>query len=195
MTVVPEDSGRIKVVLTSADVKELGVSLQRIDCSDPDTRLLLRAVFRLAAYRLGKNLNHRRLLIEAYPNVRGGGVLYFTPLEERKQTKRLRLKNPQGENGCFNYVFKEGDGLLKAIDILYKNKETRTLPSLVYNIENLFLLTVYGTVDIMALHEIKEFSHRCFMGEAFKKYTREHGEALTGEHAIEEIGSKISQDS
>ncbi len=195
MTVVPEDSGRIKVVLTSADVKELGVSLQRIDCSDPDTRLLLRAVFKLAAYRLGKNLNHRRLLIEAYPNVSGGGILYFTPLEERTPTKRLRLKQNDSENGCFNYVFKEGDGLLEAINILYKSENTRSLPSRVYNIEDSFLLTVYGTDDIMTLHKVKEFSHHCFMGEAIKKYTREHGKALTGENAIEEIGSKISRGS
>lgn len=193
MTVLSEENGRIKVILSSADVEDLGVSINRIDCSDPDTRGLLRAVFQLAAYKLGKSMQCPRLLIEAYPNLTGGGVLYFTPLEERKRAKRLRLKLPQEDCGCFNYIFKEGGELLESIGLLYKNKETRFLKSQVYNIDNLFLLTIYGEPSIMLLHKIKEFSHQCFMGETHKKYTREHGNALTGENAIEEIGSKISQ--
>ncbi len=195
MTVNPDKSGRIKIVLTTEDVKELGISLNKMDCSDPDTRLLLRAVFQLAAYRLGGDFRSKRLLIEAYPHINGGGILYFTPLTERSRSKRLKLKHSSADGGCFNYVFQHGDGLLKAIDILYESPDTRGLHSKVYNIENVFLLMVYGESCLPPLHEIKEFSHRFFTGEGLKKYTREHGKALTGERAIEEIGEKISRDS
>lgn len=191
MTVVPE-SGRIKIVLTTDDTRELGISMAKIDCSDPDTRLLLRAVFQLAAYRLGKNFRSKRLLIEAYPHINGGGILYFTPLEERRKVGRLRFKHKPDESHRLNYIFKEGDGLLKAIDILYGNPESRHLRSQVWNIDDAFLLTVQGDFHIDTLHEIKEFSHTFFKGTEHIKHTREHGRALTGENAIEEIGEKIS---
>lgn len=195
MTALPDNSGKIKIVLTREDVKELGVSLQTIDCSDPDTRLLLRAVFQLAAYRLGKNFRSKRLLIEAYPYINGGGILYFTPLEERRPVKRLRLKGSAPSRNCFNYIFKEGDELLTAIDILYKNNDTRNLASCVYSLDDGFWLTVYSGKPYVPLQEIKEFTLNCLTGEGPKKYAREHGTALTGEKAIQEIGSKISRDS
>lgn len=195
MTMIPDNSGKIKIVLTSEDMKELGVSLQTLDCSDPDTRLLLRAVFQLAAYRLGKNFRSKRLLIEAYPHINGGGVLYFTPLEEKNKLTTLRIKHSSADDSCFNYIFPDGDGLLRAIDTLYKSPDTKELISVVYNIDNIFLLSVYGDSSLSALYEIKEFSQHFFRGEQLKKYTREHGKALTGQHAILEIGKKISQDS
>lgn len=194
MTMVPDNSGKIKIVLTPEDMKELGVSLKTLDCSNPDTRLLLRAVFQLAAYRLGKNFRSKRLIIEAYPHLNGGGILYFTPLREKNSDKTLKLKQGNYPSDCFNYIFQDGEGLLGAIDTLYKNPKTKNLTSTVYSIDNIFLLTVYGDSSLSALYEAKEFSHRFFKGEQLKKYTREHGKALTGQQAILEIGEKISQD-
>ncbi len=192
MTVVPDNMGRIKVILSSSDVENLGISIKEIDCSDPDTRLLLRAVFKMASYRIGKNLDSGRLLIEAYPSLDGGGVLYFTPLEKSTAKKRLRLKQVKaGTDNCYNYIFKEGEALLQAIKLLYANEDTLKLTSCLYSIEDKFVLTVEGNPQLTPLIRAKEFSDLFLMGRHINKYTREHGKALTGENAIMEIGSKL----
>ena len=195
MKVIPDDSGKIKVMLTREDMAELGFSLNTIDCSDPETRLLLRAVYRLAAIKVQRAANESRLLIEAYPHIDGGGILYFTPLKEKSTRKRLRLKKPPQKSGSLNYVFGEGGELLRAIDMLYRNPLSQNLPSEVYYIDGFFLLTVYAPPILSVLHEIKEFSGDFFTGDRMEKHTREHGKALTGKNAILEIGSKISQGS
>ena len=194
MKVTSHQGGKIKVLLTKEDLSQLGLSFSAIDCSDPDTRLLLKAVYKLAALNTGE-ICSRRLLIEAYPHPSGGGILYFTPLQERGKTKRLRLKSYKKEAPCFNYVFSEGDPLMKAIDTLYRNPESRDLPSEVYDVEGVFLLIVYPCSPLPVLQEIKEFSGDFFQGDRTVKNTREHGKALTGKNAIREIGEKISRGS
>ena len=191
MKVIPDHGGKIKVMLTAEDMAELGLSLRTIDCRDPDTRLLLRAVYRLAAVRVDRASDTGRLLIEAYPHINGGGILYFTPLEENPKKKRLRIKCTPENRGSLNYVFPEGDGLLRAIDMLYRNPLSRNLLSEVYDVDGVFLLTVYYPPLLSVLHEIKEFSGDFFTGDHLQKHTREHGKALTGKNGIMEIGEKI----
>ena len=196
MTVIPEEGGKIKILLSAEDVSMLGLSFETINCANPDTRLLLRAIYKLASLNSEGIPPSPNLLIEAYPHKEGGGVLYFTPLKERsREVKRLKLKQTQPKSCCLNYLFAEGNHLLKAIDLLYQDPTTRELKSRVYTIDDCFLLTVFSPPALTVLYEIKEFSKSFFHGDAYKKYTREYGKVLTGINAIKEIGEKISRGS
>ena len=194
MKAISDNDGKIKVMLTREDISELGISLESLDCSDPDTRLLLKTVYRLAAIKTDKVVSGNRLLIEAYPHINGGGILYFTPLKGKAPRRGLRLKRIPQKSRTLNYVFEDGDGLLKAIDILHSDPSTRNLCSEVYAVDDVFLLSVCASSIPSALHRIKEFSEDFFIGEHLKKHTREHGKALTGKNAILEIGEKISRE-
>ncbi len=192
MTIIPEEGGKIKILLTAEDTSAMGISFKTINCKDPDTRLLLRAVYKMAKLRSGEDYNSRRLLIEAYPYINGGGILYFTPLEENRGRKRLKLKTLKPTSDRLNYVFPEGSCLLKAIELLYQNEHTRPLYSELYTVDDVFLLTIHSLPDLSVLHEIKEFSRDFFTGRQAEKYTGEHGKVLTGKNAIREIGEKIT---
>lgn len=193
MNVIPDKDGKIKVLLTKDDISELGLSLDSLDCSNPDTRILLKTVYQLAAIKTDRVVSGNRLLIEAYPHINGGGILYFTPLLGKAPRKGLRLKRIPPKVKTLNYVFEDGDGLLKAICILYSNLSTRNLCSEAYDVDGVFLLSVYTSVFPSILHRIKEFSENFFIGDHLKKHTREHGKALTGRNAILEIGEKINR--
>ena len=192
MTVAEDTLGRIKVIMNSDDLKELGLDYGELNCSNPETRLLLRAVFKLAACRIGKDYNTSQLLIEAYPHPHGGCVLYFTPLKNRPK-KRLRIKEkatPIHKEHC--YFFADGDEFLRAVDILYANPFTRNLKSLAYSTETAFVLIIISACELPVMQEIKEFSQLFLQGEHIKRYTCEHGKLLAGENAIANIGQRIS---
>lgn len=189
MTVVSDGSGRIKVVLTYEDVAELGISVSELNCSDPDTRLMLRALFKTATEKIGCDCGSDRLLIEAYPHIGGGGVLYFTPLLPPK-SRKFRLKS--SKCGDYIYEFSDGAGLLDCISVLYGNESTRALESRVYYMENRFYLIVEtdGT-DSYALWQAKEFSDGFKTDTIFKRLSQEQATILTGSNAIIEIGEKL----
>ncbi len=193
MTVAEDTTGRIKVVLTKNDLCDMGLEFEKLDCSDPETRLLLRAVFKMAAIEIGKNFDTQRLLIEAYPHIHGGGILYFTPLKEQIRRKRLRLKQTaQLPDTTISYVFYDGGNFLRAVELLYSNIHTRALSSQAFSIDNKFVLTIDSPGGYSPIHEVKEFSDLFLQGENIKKYTCEHGTVLAGDNAIFIIGSKIS---
>ena len=194
MTVAEDTAGRIKVVLTENDLSEMGLNLETINCSDPETRLLLRAVFKMASLKIGKEFDSEQLLIEAYPHVLGGGILYFTPLKRIARRKRLRIKQVlKAPDTAISYVFCDGGDFLQAVELLYSHSRTRELPSQAFSIDNKFILVVNSPDNLSELQEAKEFSSLFLQGNHIKKYTCEHGTMLAGDNAIFKIGSKISQ--
>ncbi len=46
MTVVNENTGRIKVILSKEDMDQLGLDIKTLDCSEQETRMLLRALYK-----------------------------------------------------------------------------------------------------------------------------------------------------
>ncbi len=185
MTVESDGFGRIKVTLTYDDSRQLGISFNTIDCKRPQTRLILRAIFKAAAEKLGQSLPTNRLLIEAYPHINGGGVLCFTALALSTK-KRLKIKK---KSTSFAYDFNDGTNLLCAIERLYKSEPLKNYKSRIYDVDGVFRLIINS--EPKADSDIKEFCDSVSPYERVKKYTCEHGRVLTGDNAIIEIGSKL----
>ena len=185
MTVESGGFGRIKVTLTYEDGHALGLGFNTIDCKRPQTRLILRALFRAAAEKLHQDLPENRLLIEAYPHINGGGVLYFTALATPSR-KRLRVKR---KPSVCAYDFNDGTNLLLAIERLYKSEILKTSKSYIYDVDGVFRLVINNEHNLDC--DIKEFCDSIAPYERVKKYTCEHGRMLTGDNAIIEIGSKL----
>ena len=185
MTVESSGFGRIKVTLTYEDGCQLGINFKSIDCKQAKTRLILRALFKAATQKLQLSLPTDRLLIEAYPHINGGGILYFSALATVPR-KRLRVK----KRPCFfAYDFKDGTNLLFAIERLYKNEPLKASESRIYDVNGIFRLVINSVQGLDS--DIKEFCDNVTPYERVKKYTCEHGKVLTGDHAIIEIGSKL----
>lgn len=188
MNVLPEASGRIKVILSIEDVDKLGISVEDIDCSNPDTRLLLRALFKTAAERIGINCDSEKLLIEAYPHIGGGGVLYFTPLDN-KEKEYLKIKSSVN---TYTYEFSDGTNLLNTIKFFYNNDLTKNIISYLYEINKKFYLIIENAPK--SCNEIfiaKELCDNFYKNKNIKKYACEHGKALSGNNAISEIGENL----
>lgn len=182
MTVVPDGTGRIKVVLSTDDVSELGIDFNTIDCNKKETRFLLRALFKAASERAGIKESSQRLLIEAYPHIGGGGILYFTPLA--KSEKKYTPPKKKGVIAVFTFF--DADSMLNAIECLY-SLDYEDLKSTVYETDGMFSLIIYECE--MPCEIIREFCKDIQFGERAKKITCEYGKPLTGDFAIKEIGS------
>ena len=185
MTVESGGFGRIKVTLTYEDSCQIGINFKDIDCKQAHTRLILRALFKAATQKLGQNLPANRLLIEAYPHINGGGILYFSAISTVPR-KRLRVKK---KPEYFAYDFNDGTNLLCAIERLYKNEPLKTSESRIYDVDGVFRLVINCEHNFDS--DIKEFCDSATPYERVKKYTCEHGKVLTGDNAIIEIGSKL----
>ena len=184
MTVVQDYRGRIKVELNNNDIEELQIDIDKIDCSNYSTRLLLRAIFKAATERIGLDLSSKRLLIEAYPNLHGGGILYFTPL---KSDEVKRLHAVKKEQFCI-LDFSDGTALLNAIETLRPCTSLLNEKSSIYDIDGIFRLIInYDNDSREYIERAKEFSDEVYCDKAIKKYTCEHGKMLAGEYAINEI--------
>lgn len=187
MTVLPESSGRIKVVLSIEDALELGISLKEMDCSNPETRLLLRALFKTAIEKIGINSSSDRLLIEAYPHISGGGVLYFTPLQEKTEHIKIRTGDK-----CYCFEFSDSTSLLDVIKTLYENVDYSQTNSALYELEDKFYLIFDSVSYISPINLIaKEYCDKAYKDKGMQKYIAEHGKALCDKNAIYEIGKAI----
>lgn len=181
---VQDFRGRIKVELNENDIEELQIDIDKIDCSEYATRLLLRAIFKAATEKIGLTLSSKRLLIEAYPNLHGGGILYFTPLKSEETKKLHAIKK---EQFCILDFF-DGTALLNAIETLKPCDCLLTEKSSIYDIDGVFRLILnYGNDSREYIERAKEFADEVYFDKATKKYTCEHGKMLTGEYAINEI--------
>lgn len=190
MTVVPVGSGKIKIILNGRDVQMLGITVSSLDCSDPDTRQMLRALFKAAIKSAGLPELSDRLLIEAYPHKDGGGVLYFTQLQPSKNEKRLHMKPPK--TPAYIYEFSDGGDLLNAVSRLYFS-DLKNAGSRVYDADGKFLLILYEPQkNDPVLYEVMEFCNHFYKDPLHGRLINEHGTALTGEHAILEIGGALN---
>ena len=184
MTVAQDYRGRIKVELNAKDIEELQIDIDKIDCSQQATRLLLRAIFKAATEKIGLNVSSKRLLIEAYPSLHGGGILYYTPLKS-EDTKKLQATKK--ELFCI-LDFYDGTELLNAIETLKHCPELLKIRSSIYDIDGKFRLIInYNNESREYIERVKEFSDEVYFDETIKKYTCEHGKMLAGECAISEI--------
>lgn len=181
VTVVNENTGRIKVILSKEDMDQLGLDIKTLDCSEQETRMLLRALYKAAAQKAGVFANTERLLIEAYPHINGGAVFYFTALSVSARKKCLRKVAEKR----YIYDFESDEDMLKAISLLYKTN--MHIKSDVYAMPTGFRLVAICRSSCSSLHEAKEFCTYFTSSPSAETYAAEHGQLIAGGCGIDEI--------
>jgi len=187
MNVLPDGGERIKVVLTSRDMAALGISANDIDCSNPETRLVLRALFKAASEQIGINPDSKRLLIEAYPNLGGGGILYFTPLEGGKRENRRAKLKLKKEN--YIYEFSDSTPLLDSIEILFSKEAFRFIKSSIFYKNGIFYLLIYEKKESPQLEFLREFCDNYYKLSKLNNLTPR--QKIAGDYAVFTVGSAL----
>lgn len=173
--------GRIKVTLIGSDFKVLNLNFGALLKPSYTTRLILQALYKVAAEKLKVDIKSSRVLIEAYPFF-DGGVLYFTPLQSKKTVLEAKAST------LYAFDFFDGGGLLNAIEQLYSDQNARKIFSKLYDVDGVFRLVLAAKPFTVC-----EFCDCLFPFNEVKKYTCEHGRVLTGDNAICEIGEKLTK--
>lgn len=174
--------GRIKITLSESDLIGLKLKINTLMQPTYMAKLTLFALYKVAVEKLKIDATSTDILIEAYPHL-SGGVFYFTPLKTAKK-KVLAVKS----SSFYAYDFFDGNDLFLAIETLYNNPNSRKTYSKIYDIDGVFRL-----ITETEPYKICEFCDQIRPFCDIKKYTCEHGHALTGDNAIYEIGSKITK--
>ncbi len=89
------ENGKIKVALSSDDLKELHITYEDMDYKNVETRRVIWSVLGEAQTELGKNINtDGKILIELCPAKNGGCFMFFTtaPKESQNGYKHLVMK-------------------------------------------------------------------------------------------------------
>lgn len=172
--------GRVKVTLGGNDLQKLGLEMSALQNPSFKNKIILLALFKAATVKLKLPEPHSKILIEAYPHLNGGGVFYFTPLKPERKISEVK--------SCpvFAFDFSDGTNLLAAIERLFYNPNTRRVYSKIYDVNGTFRLILAANPSF-----VYEFCDHFYRYNEVKKYTCEHGHALTGDNAIYEIGEKL----
>ncbi len=185
MKVSGEQNGRIKVILSADDIKQLGLDMQRLDCDEEDTRYLLQAVFRLAAQKAGICTKAHRLFIEAYPFC-GGGIFYFTalPINLKARPHKKIFK-------YFIYDFCDAESLIAATELL--SRCDAVLKSDIYTLENKYRLVAYCIGSSRELYAAKELCDEFTKNEVAAKYAEEYGTPVAKGNAVKKLWSYFAK--
>lgn len=178
---------KLKVILTTEDMQELGLSYEEMDYSDSATREALLEVLNCARSQVHFNPRRQKLFIEIYPCEGGGCVLYFTCLHTDRG----------GQAGMRPVIFEfENAGeLAAAAQGAYRQYRQRIYRSALYRLEEHYRLLVWPLdyTDRLSIYFLSEYGRCVGEGALLAAYTDEHGEEILAENAIETLAEQFRQ--
>lgn len=83
MELIRISESKLKVMLTSEDMRQYELNAADLDCEDSETRQAFRCILEKAKNQTGFDTHNYRIFIQAYPCRGGGCELYVTKLEKR----------------------------------------------------------------------------------------------------------------
>jgi len=194
MKVKLEDKGRLKISLDVIELAEYNLTYNQIDYSLPKTRLMLNALLKQASELIEFKIESGKLLIEVFPEDTGGCTIYFTVFEKTpKQISRLTLKH-RSTGIPYIFEFRSSSDMLSAIVQLYSRKEIQTIKSHLYFLKNQYRLMLYPSCgDKITTLLAGEYADTVLHSSKETAYTCEYGRLISGDRAVEIIGSSMSK--
>ena len=193
MDVLTISNTKIKIMLTSDDVKNFGLNIDNVDYSDKATRS---KVWEILDYvKANHNFNHGgdKLLIQFYPSRDGGAELFVTKIS-KLPTGSERAISKTGNVTMLNskktiYNFKEFEDLIRAVKILKSTKCIRESELFFDEAEGYYLeLTERGSSRLGLICEfafLLEFAKNTPIEKY--PYILEHCKKLTNGKAVEQL--------
>lgn len=152
MTIETLHDDRLLITLGEHDMTQLGLSIERMDPSDPATRRALMRLIVVACRGCGIDCRSRRFLIEALPVIRG--VMLLVSMPRRRERRRYRIKHPAHAAG---YIFDSADDML---DGLRRVPRAWLIHCRMYTLDQRYvLIPARADADVDAL--LCEYACRC----------------------------------
>ncbi len=178
------ENGKIKVALSSDDLKELHITYEDMDYKNVETRRVIWSVLGEAQTELGKNINtDGKILIELCPAKNGGCIMFFTtvPKESQPGNKHLIMKKCT-EPLLLKYI--NDDALLASFDVLKKIHFLEKwyilkidncyycalFPKISHSSEISYIFSEYGDISISSENEVSLIFE---YGQLLKSFTAE----------------------
>lgn len=175
------ENGCLTILLSDRELSGMGVRFPDMDCREPATRKVLRALLENAYAQAGVP-PAKRLQIEALP-VASGCLLLVTPLARRRAIRMRRKEKPR------IYAVADTDDLLRLAEALRRWHEVPPLlASSLYRWDKEYRLVVYPARTPSRLWLIlSEFGRPVGQGDVPTAVVEEHGRLLARGDALEQL--------
>ncbi len=183
-------SDKLKILLASDDMTKLDITYDQLDYKDADTRRVILELLGRARTQTGFDASYGKLFIEAFPDIEGGCILYFSLVnrEEPSGKKKLRIKSSPSAAPII-YEFPSMDTLLHAAAALHAQCGSFIYKNTLYRIGTGYRLLVYpfDKYDNTVRMVLNEFGKFTGDGLLCASFTAEHGKPLIENLAIEKL--------
>ena len=175
---------KLKVLLSTQDLQELGLDYQSLNYSDQHTRKILLDLLGRGRAQAGFQPNRSKLYIEIYPREEGGCVIYYTRLA--------------GGDFCLGgqfmpgpspiaFAFEDAQSLLCACAKAHALYRHRILGSALYTLGRQYRLIIYPLdfSDNLSVNFLSEYGRVVGRGAILAAYIGERGKLIHEPNALE----------
>lgn len=178
ISVIDENTIRFKMV--ASDLKRLSLTYDQLDYSNAATRKVIAHLLEVARLQVGFQLNSGQMLIEVFPDVNNGCIIYIST-EEKTLAREKQLSEPMV------LQFDDCNSLCSAADYLVKRLPKAFSKSALYHVGSGYHLVL--TASPGAPNDLTDIVGECCTalatGTLATAYSREHGKLLASANALQ----------
>ena len=180
-------NGCLRIWLTETDLERMGLSFDRLDASDPTTRLAMGQIL-LAAEQQTGFIPSGNLMVEALP-IQNGCLLLLSPIGDSQSWK------PKRAGGPYIYAVETAEQLLRLAENWkrFAVREELLPASSLYRWDTHYRLIVYPAASFPPgmRQLLTEFTTETGEGDAAAAFIAEHGKALLIGNALPRLSAAL----
>ncbi len=183
------DHQTIKVILTASDLDRLDITYEEMDYKDPNTKRVILELLHHIRRETDINLQEGRLLVEAFPSIGGGCVLYICAISEEGSKSRISATAKSGFNTPLVFGFSDLERLASACNQMILQLHHIILKSALYRYQSEYRLLIYSYFksDDRLIGLVCEYGRYLGKGSLPASVVKEHATCLLESDAIEVI--------
>ena len=177
------DEKTIRILLSAVDLEQMHLTYEEMDYSSAATKRAVSLILQRIRAQTDLPLDHRRLLIEAFPESSGGCILYLNLMDEPLRQERHGFDTPLvfGFDGLDPLVAVSGRLLNEFSHLIVKTE--LYLDESGYRL----LLYTYCRMEKRIIQLLQEYGTYLGKGAVLCAFVKEHAKPLLTENAVESI--------
>ena len=188
------DHRTIKVILTASDLDRLDITYEEMDYKDPNTKRVILELLHHVRKETDVDLQGGRLLVEAFPGIGGGCVLYICAISEEKGISRTPAAAKGGFNTPLVFGFSNLEQLTSACKQMVLQLHHIILKSALYRYQSEYRLLIYSYFksDDRLIGLVCEYGRYLGKGSLPASVVKEHATCLLESNAVEVITETLA---
>ncbi len=189
------DHHTIKVILTASDLDRLDITYEEMDYKDPNTKRVILELLHHVRRETDIDLQEGRLLVEAFPSIGGGCVLYICAISGEAGSKsRIPATAKGGFNTPLVFGFSDLERLASACKQMVLQLHHIILKSALYRYQSEYRLLIYSYFksDDRLIGLVCEYGRYLGKGSLPASVVKEHATCLLESNAIEVITETLA---